>query len=157
VKQDCSQGVLGGRMRHNRHNLKQDRFCQDVRKKISPLGQSEWTRLPREIVLSLLRRFSREVWIKPWVTWSNLVVYPALSGRVDWRPPWAPFWPELSYDSVSNFVLLSPVLSALRVLPLPHLPSYKQHTGFVSQTWWLTMSSATLPTRILTETLGVYF
>lgn len=58
--------------------------------------------------------FSRPDWKKPWAVWSDLMADPALSRRLDWRPPQGPS--HLKYPSISwikqNKIHLDPLEEA---------------------------------------------
>lgn len=66
-----------GRMRDNKHELKQGRFRQDKRRNIFQPEWSAWVtprqgcRLPREAVQSVPLELSRSKWEKHWATWSD--------------------------------------------------------------------------------------
>ena len=66
-------------------------------------------------------RFSRPNWIKPWATWSDPIASPALSRRLDWRPPEVPSnWPSLQFNdseiSTPIIVKIQEILPCLVVI-----------------------------------------
>lgn len=59
------------------------------------LAECGWNRYPERWWDIHPWRFSRLLEAKPWLTWSSVGNNPALSGRLDERPPGTPFQPTL--------------------------------------------------------------
>lgn len=71
-------------------------------------------------------RLSKPDWSKPWAAWSDLRSGPALSRKLDWKPPevstWIQFQPELSRDSGSTELATYPKeISPLELVPILYM------------------------------------
>lgn len=62
-----------------------ERFRLGIRRHLLTLRTVKWRiRLPRRVVQSVLKRFSRLAWIKPWTSRSGLMAEPAVNRSLDW-------------------------------------------------------------------------
>lgn len=78
-------GVTGKRMREGECQLKQWSFMLNINKNLFIMRSVKQENRFFWVVCSLrAKSLSRPSWVKPWSAWSDLIVIPALSRRLDW-------------------------------------------------------------------------
>lgn len=88
----CSKGVIGkhiplpeagtGQPRGNSHKLQENKLQLDARGKFLAGRVVQWTGCPRGCGVSIPWRHVKHSWTRPWGTWSDLKVGPALKNSV---------------------------------------------------------------------------
>lgn len=77
------------KMRCNSNKLQLWKLMLDMKKKknYAVVAVKHCNRHPECLWNLYLRKFSQVSWVRPWTTWSNFEVTPALSRRLNWMTP----------------------------------------------------------------------